>query len=155
MSYIVVNFISIPRFIPISFRHSVPRFLPIPFRLSVPLRHSVIPVPRFIPTQNRCLREILRVFWPNKIAIRYMEGKSLNPVNWRKHQNKKVAIHRALRKRNVEGVKASLILTLGVRCSKPSYLNPGLLRNLKELISKIWKYFENINLAWINQSFFL
>ena len=41
---------SVPRFIPIPFRISVPRFIPIPFRLSVPLRHSVIPVPRFIPT---------------------------------------------------------------------------------------------------------
>ena len=74
MSYIVVNFILIPRFIPIAFHHSVPRFIPIPFRhsvprfipipfrhsvlrfipipfhLSVPFHHSVIPVPRLIPT---------------------------------------------------------------------------------------------------------
>ena len=43
--------LSVPRFIPIPFRLSVPRFIPIPLRLSVPFRHSVIPLPRFIPTR--------------------------------------------------------------------------------------------------------
>ena len=40
VSYIVVNFIPIPRFIPIPFRHSVPRFIPIPFRVLSPFRSA-------------------------------------------------------------------------------------------------------------------
>ena len=97
VSYIVVNFIPIPRFIPIPFRHSVPRFIPIPFRFSVPrfipipfrfsvprfipipfrfsvpFRHSVIPVPRFIPTPQICAISNIRnkiMTWLNyKVAF--------------------------------------------------------------------------------------
>ena len=71
-SYIVVNFISIPRFIPMPFRHSVPRFIPIPFRVLSPLcsafyPHSVPPFrSRFYPYSVPLFRS---AFHPHSVPL--------------------------------------------------------------------------------------
>ena len=72
VSYIVVNFIPIPRFIPMPFHHSVPRFIPIPFCVLSPFcsafyPHSVPPFrSRFYPYSVPLFRS---TFYPHSVPL--------------------------------------------------------------------------------------